>query len=248
MWMVRMKIMRMRMMMLNTWSVSSAPLPSVSLAWMLLVCLPCSSRTGVAAAPLCADAGCPVLSLASLFDRVIQHSARTHRVSNDLHAQFEQFFLPSRNHIGRVGRNCHTSSILTPNGKDNAQRMAREELTEVILKLLVAWRDPLWHFHQSMAHHHDFNNFSSNKALEMSDMVHELRQGVEKVAEKMQLLGISSNTVGSLASPEASLASDSAEWRLMRDYNLLYCFRRDSNKVQNYLTILKCRIVPEHGC
>ena len=63
--------------------------------------------------------------------------------------------------------------------------LQREQLTEVILKLLIAWRDPLWHFHQSMAHHHDFNNFSSNKALEMNDMVHELRQGVEKVAEKV---------------------------------------------------------------
>lgn len=57
----------------------------------------------------------------------------------------------------------------------------------MILKLLVAWRDPLWHFHQSMTHHHDFNNFSSNKALEMSDMVHELLKGVEKVAEKVTL-------------------------------------------------------------
>ena len=55
----------------------------------------------------------------------------------------------------------------------------------MILRLLLAWRDPLWHFHQSMTHHHDFNNFSSNKALEMSDMVHELRKGVEKVAEKV---------------------------------------------------------------
>lgn len=55
----------------------------------------------------------------------------------------------------------------------------------MILKLLVAWRNPLWHFHQSMAHHHDFNNFSSNKALEMSNMVHELHKGVEKVAEKV---------------------------------------------------------------
>lgn len=63
--------------------------------------------------------------------------------------------------------------------------LQREQLTEVILKLLIAWRDPLWHFHQSISHHHDFNNFSSNKALEMNDMVHELRQGVEKVAEKV---------------------------------------------------------------
>lgn len=65
---------------------------------------------------------------------------------------------------------------------------------------------------------------------------------------QMQMMGIISNSVSSLASPEALLPSDSAEWRLMKDYDLLYCFRRDSNKVQNYLKILKCRIVPEHGC
>lgn len=57
----------------------------------------------------------------------------------------------------------------------------------MILKLLVAWRDPLWHFHQSMSQQHDFNNFSSNKARQMSDMVHELGKGVEKVAEKVSV-------------------------------------------------------------
>lgn len=36
----------------------------------------------------------------------------------------EQYFLPSKNQIGRVSRNCHTSAIFTPNGKENAQRMA----------------------------------------------------------------------------------------------------------------------------
>uniref|UniRef100_A0A4W6EMM5 Prolactin 2 n=1 Tax=Lates calcarifer TaxID=8187 RepID=A0A4W6EMM5_LATCA len=203
---------------------------------VVLLCLVfCRRLTIIGAAPICTNgqAGCHVLSLANLFDRVIQHSARMHGISNDLHSEFEQYFLPSKNQVGRVSRNCHTSTILTPNGKENAQRMAREELTEVILKLLVAWGDPLWHFHQT---------------LEMSDMVHELRKGVEKVAEKMQMLGIIVNSVSSQASPEALLPSDSAEWRLMKDYDLLYCFRRDSNKVQNYLKILKCRIVPEHGC
>ncbi|XP_069012513.1 prolactin-like isoform X1 [Embiotoca jacksoni] len=249
---------------------------AVCVVWVVLVFLMfCRRLTSVDAAPHCinAQAGCHGLSLANLFDRVIQHSARMHGISNDLHSEFDRalvpmrstdpdkvsvytgkgpieelYFLPSKNQIGRVSRNCHTSTILTPNGKENAQRMAREELTEVILKLLVAWRDPLWHFHQNMAHHHDFNNFSSNKSLEMSDMVLELRKGVQKVVEKMQMLGLISNSVSSLASPEAYLASDSAEWRLMKDYDLLYCFRRDSNKVQNYLKILKCRIVPEHGC
>jgi len=36
----------------------------------------------------------------------------------------EQYFLPSKNHIGKIYRKCHTSNILTPNGKENAQKLA----------------------------------------------------------------------------------------------------------------------------
>ncbi|XP_018602671.1 prolactin 2, partial [Scleropages formosus] len=220
-----------------------------SLFVLLLMCL--DLHTLVESAPICAHGhtGCHSPTLSDLFDRVIQHSARMHGLSSDLHSDFEQYFLPSRNQIGRINRKCHTAYILTPNGKENAQRLAREELTEVILKLLAAWRDPLSQFHRSMARHEDFTSISGNKALEMSDMVHQLKNGVEKVAEKMQLLGMISNSLMSLSSTEALAPhSASSEARSMSDYELLYCFRRDSNKVQNYLKILKCRIVAEHGC
>ncbi|XP_077450321.1 prolactin 2 isoform X2 [Stigmatopora argus] len=210
----------------------------VLLAGLTLGCGP----SHVAPAPLCgkAQARCRVLSLANLFDRVIQHSARMRAISDDLRSEFERHHAPSRNSIGRVSRNCHTSNLLTPNGKENAQRMAREELTKVILKLLAAWRDPLWHFHQLTANH------SSDRAL---DMVQELAKGVQKVAEKMQTLGMLSNSVGETSWMEDLLGKrESGEWRLMKEHELLYCFRRDSDKIQNYLKILKCRIVPEHSC
>uniref|UniRef100_A0AAY4EP74 Prolactin n=1 Tax=Denticeps clupeoides TaxID=299321 RepID=A0AAY4EP74_9TELE len=222
---------------------------SASFFLLALLCLDLHARTG--SVPICANghSRCYALSLSDLFDRVIQHSARMHSLSSDLHSEFEQYFLSSKNHIGRVNRRCHTSNILTPNGKENAQKLTREELTEVILKLLLAWRDPLSHLHQSMAHQNDFNSFSGNKALEMSDMVHELKKGVEKVAEKMQLLGIISNSLNAFSSPDAFIPySNSEESITLTNHDLLYCFRRDSNKVQNYLKILKCRIVPENGC
>ncbi|XP_065146188.1 prolactin 2 isoform X2 [Paramisgurnus dabryanus] len=187
-------------------------LKQVAALLVALLCLDPHGHGGFSA-PICmhGPAGCHVPSLADLFDRVIQHSARMHSLSNDLHSEF------------------------------------REELTEVILKLLMAWRDPLFQLHQSMAHQQDFNSFSSNKALEMGDMAHELRKGVEKIAEKMRVLGMLGNAVPALSSQEALVpVSDSGE--AMSDYELLYCFRRDSNKVQNYLKILQCRIVTEHDC
>lgn len=47
-------------------------------------------RTRVGSAPICphGHTGCHILSLADLFDRVIQHSARMHGLSSDLHSEF----------------------------------------------------------------------------------------------------------------------------------------------------------------
>uniref|UniRef100_W5NI40 Prolactin 2 n=1 Tax=Lepisosteus oculatus TaxID=7918 RepID=W5NI40_LEPOC len=233
----------------NKISRMSRKMRQFTVLFLVLMCLQLQLK--VSSAPICVHGhtGCHYLSVSDLFDRVIQHSSRMHSLSSDLHSEFEKYFLPSRNQVGRENRKCHTSMILTPNGKENAQRLAREELTQVILKLLVAWIDPLSQFHQSIARNEDFTNFSSNKALEMSDMLHELKNGVEKVAEKLQLLGIISNSISGLSSADALLPSSASnDARPMSDYEILHCFRRDSNKVQNYLKILKCRIVPEHGC
>lgn len=67
------------------------PLVFLLVSFVVLVCLLfCSRLTSVGATPICtnAHAGCHVLSLSNLFDRVIQHSARMHGISNDLHSEF----------------------------------------------------------------------------------------------------------------------------------------------------------------
>ncbi|CAL1567297.1 unnamed protein product [Knipowitschia caucasica] len=121
--------------------------------------------------------------------------------------------------------------------------MTGEELTEVILKLLVAWREPLWRLQQSLRHHGDL---SSQKAVQAGHMVHELRTGVHRVAQQMQTLGRVRNLVTELSSHESP--SEGAEWSVLQRSELLHCLRRDSYKVQNYLKILKCRVLPEYGC
>uniref|UniRef100_A0A3Q1G981 Prolactin 2 n=1 Tax=Acanthochromis polyacanthus TaxID=80966 RepID=A0A3Q1G981_9TELE len=121
------------------------------------------------------------LSLADLFDRVIQQSSRMHGISSDLHSQF--------NLMGK--RKCHTYGILTPDDKENAQRLGVSvNITYgVILMLLGAWNDPLSQLYWSMSQdqNQDFNHYTSNKALEITDMVHELKDGVTKMAEKVEI-------------------------------------------------------------
>ncbi|XP_072241210.1 prolactin-like [Leuresthes tenuis] len=222
-------------------------------AFLALVFLHFSMRAGTV--PICPDrqAGCRVPSLADVFDRVIQQSSRMHGISSDLHSEFEHFFFPSKNVIGR--RRCHTYGIITPDDKENAQRLGPEELTEVILRLLVAWSDPLLELHWSTSQdqNQDFNHQSYNNSLEITDMVHELRDGVEKMAERMKLEGVLSNTVGYI-SPDSLVPSSvfsfytQEEFKPVDQHDLLYCFRRDASKVRNYLRVLKCTTLPELDC
>lgn len=63
---------------------------------LCFVFLSLGMRVRVEAAPICVHghAGCHSLSLADLFDRVIQHSARIHGLSSDLHTEFVSLSLP----------------------------------------------------------------------------------------------------------------------------------------------------------
>ncbi|NXC58822.1 PRL protein, partial [Aleadryas rufinucha] len=137
---------------------------------------------------------------------------------------------------------CHTLGMLTPNGKEYAQKIPREELTHLILKLLQAWKEPLSHFNQHIEHHQELPDDSLSKAKQISNMVHELKTGVEKS------MGIISNSLNAMASSEGTALSISNEANTMSDSDFIHCFRRDSNKVQSYLKILKCRIMPENSC
>ncbi|NWI75916.1 PRL protein, partial [Dryoscopus gambensis] len=140
---------------------------------------------------------------------------------------------------------CHTSGMLTPNGKEYAQKIPREELTHLILKLLQAWKEPLSHFNQHIEHHQELPDDSLSKAKQISNMVHELKTGVEKVTQKARFL---INSLNGMASSEGTAFSVSNEANTMSDSDFIHCFRRDSNKVQSYLKILKCRIMPENSC
>uniref|UniRef100_A0A8B9Q7H5 Prolactin n=1 Tax=Apteryx owenii TaxID=8824 RepID=A0A8B9Q7H5_APTOW len=148
---------------------------------------------------------------------------------------------------GGQGWSCHSYDLQTNRKIFIVLIYKREELTHLILKLLQAWKESLSHFNQHIEHHQELSDDSLSKAKQVSNMVHELKTGVEKVTEKMQSTGIISNSLNGMASSEAAGLSISNEANLMSESDFIHCFRRDSNKVQSYLKILKCRIMPENS-
>lgn len=68
----------------------------------------------------------------------------------------------------------------------------------------------------------------------------------------MKLLGVIRNSVGYISpdhsGPSAAASSYKQELDPGDHQDLLYCFKRDSNKVKNYLRILKCTTLPGSDC
>ncbi|KAJ1163360.1 hypothetical protein NDU88_003819, partial [Pleurodeles waltl] len=153
----------------------------------------------------------------------------------------EKYFLSGRNDLERNPHKCHTSTLQTPNGKETAQNIPREELTYLIMSLLQAWKKPLSQFHQNIENYQEISETGQSKAQEISSMMRELEKGVEKVTAKMQSMGIINNLLHGRTSSSDSAGLPSTNDSAMNDYELLLCFRRDTNKVQSYLNILKCR-------
>lgn len=160
----------------------------------------------------------------------------------------EKNFLSGRNDLERNPQRCHTSTLQTPNGKETAQNIPREELTYLIASLLQAWKKPLSQFHQNIENYHEISETGQSKAQEISSMMRELEKGVEKVTAKMQSMGIISNSLNGMTSSPDSVGLSHTNNSPLNDYELLHCFRRDTNKVQSYLNILKCRVEPENIC
>uniref|UniRef100_A0A8C3S3V8 Uncharacterized protein n=1 Tax=Chelydra serpentina TaxID=8475 RepID=A0A8C3S3V8_CHESE len=102
-----------------------AALP-VGYAWLCALLGLLGKPPGAAFVAICArqgDSSCRFLSVSDLFDRVIQHSDRLHSLST------EKNFLPNGNALGKWTGKCHTSKMLTPNGKEYVQKIPVNKVT-----------------------------------------------------------------------------------------------------------------------
>ncbi|XP_005415096.1 PREDICTED: prolactin-like [Chinchilla lanigera] len=137
-------------------------------------------------------------------------------------------------------KSCHTASISTPQRKDEALRMHDKDLIILMIRLMRSWDDPLSHLRTA--------------AARLPKVPPSFMQYTEVIQEKMQQLLEGLKTIALQIDPQIwnygepvlwkelpSLQSTNGDVFMDTFYNLCRCLRRDTNKVDTFLKILKKR-------
>ncbi|KAI7802808.1 somatolactin alpha, partial [Triplophysa rosa] len=216
----------------------------VSVCCMLLCC-------GSLAVPLDCNDGTSCISISpeKLLDRVIQHAELIYRVSEESSTLFEKMFVPIspsalRNPGGKV---CHSKSFPIPNTKSEIQQISDKWLLHSVLILVQSWIEPFLYLQTSLEQYANAPGDLVNKTKWVSDKLLSLEQGVVVLIRKMLDEGV---LMSSFVFEEALSPYDaqSPEESVLRDSNLLTCFKKDAHKMETFLKLLKCRETNKLSC
>ncbi|KAI2541001.1 prolactin, partial [Homo sapiens] len=100
----------------------------------------------VAPLPICPGgaARCQV-TLRDLFDRAVVLSHYIHNLSSEMFSEFDKRYTHGRGFITKAINSCHTSSLATPEDKEQAQQMNQKDFLSLIVSILRSWNEPLYH-------------------------------------------------------------------------------------------------------
>ncbi|XP_020009128.2 prolactin-like [Castor canadensis] len=215
---------------------------------LLLLVLNLLLCKNVAASPACAGgaANCR-LSLQDLFTRAVALSDNIYKVAEDTFRDFQKTYSTGPEFISRAINSCHTSSIPTPADKDQALNTESGTLLNTVRGLLRSWEDPLQHLTTTVRDMKEFPADMIRRVQEIEYKTHQLQEGVEKIIKQVEP-GVVNDDIFAAWSGLSSLQKGDKNSRLVGFYNLFHCLRRDTNKVDNYLKILKCKVVHEGSC
>ncbi|XP_021244730.1 prolactin isoform X2 [Numida meleagris] len=163
----------------------------VSLKGLLLAVLLVSNmlltKEGVTSLPICpsGSVNCQV-SLGELFDRAVKLSHYIHFLSSEMFNEFDERYAQGRGFITKAVNGCHTSSLTTPEDKEQAQQIHHEDLLNLVLGVLRSWNDPLIHLASEVQTIKEAPDTILWKAVEIEEQNKRLLEGMEKIVGREQ--------------------------------------------------------------
>uniref|UniRef100_A0A671K682 Somatolactin alpha n=1 Tax=Sinocyclocheilus anshuiensis TaxID=1608454 RepID=A0A671K682_9TELE len=193
---------------------------------------------------------CTSISQEKLLDRVIQHAELIYRVSEESCTLFEQMFVPYPLHALRNqgGTMCHTKPFPIPGSKSEIQQISDKWLLHSVLMLVQSWMEPLIYLQTTLNRYDDAPDTLLNKTKWVSDKLLSLEQGVVVLIRKMLDEGILTPSIFEHTLTPYDEPSPEIPESVLRDYNLLICFKKDAHKMETFLKLLKCRQSNKLSC
>ncbi|CAG5898095.1 prolactin [Menidia menidia] len=187
---------------------------------------------------------CSAIPISDLLDRASQRSDKMHSISTLLNQELDSHLLP----IGRVTMprpaSCHTSSLQTPNDKNQALQESESDLMSLARSLLQAWVDPLVVLsHTASTLPHPAQSTINNKIQELQEHFKSLGDGLDILSNRM---GPTAQTISFLPYRGGTDLGQDKISKLVNFNFLLSCLRRDSHKIDSFLKVLRCRAARTH--
>ncbi|XP_058038689.1 somatotropin-like [Ahaetulla prasina] len=187
----------------------------------------------------------PTVPLSSLFTNAVLRAQHLHQLATNIYKEFERSYIPEEQRYSMKNSQtvyCYSDTIPSPTRKEETQQKTDMELLRFSRILIQSWLNPV-RFLSRM--------FTNSLVIGASDRVYEklqdLEQGIQVLMREVQD-GTSQSL--QLVRPtyekfELNLRSEVA---LLKNYNLLSCFKKDLHKVETFLRVMKCRRFREISC
>ncbi|XP_042338655.1 prolactin-like, partial [Plectropomus leopardus] len=143
--------------------------------------------TVLCSAVLYLAAACSGVQISDLLDRASQRSDKLHALSSTLTHDLDFHFPPIGRMIMPRPSMCHTSSLQTPNDKEQALQVSESDLLSLARSLLQAWADPLVVLSTSAnSLPHPAQSTISNKIQELQQHSKSLEDGLDILSGKVR--------------------------------------------------------------
>ncbi|XP_064225686.1 somatotropin-like isoform X1 [Aotus nancymaae] len=200
---------------------------------LALLCLPWLQETGAI----------PRIPLSRLFDDAMLLAHQLHQLAFDTYQEFEGNYIPKEQKYFFL-RNpntflCFSESIPTPANKEEVLTKSNLELLHISLLLIQSWLEPVQLLGSVFANSRLHNILHTD----VYEYLKDLEEGIQTLMGRLE---DGSPQTGELFGQTYSKFDRNShnDDALLKNYWLLFCFRKDMDKVETFLRIVQCHSVP----
>ncbi|NP_001277276.1 somatotropin-like precursor [Callithrix jacchus] len=201
-----------------------------------LLCLPWLQETGAL----------PRIPLSRLFGDAMLRARQLHHLALETYREFEKNCVPKEQKYFFL-RNpetfvCFSESIPTPFHKEEMLGKSNVELLHISLLLIQSWLEPMQRLGSIFAN----SQLHSIVNTDVYEYLKDLEEGIQTLTGRLEDGSPQTGEIfrQTYSKFDRSLHNDDT---LLKNYWLLFCFRKDMSKVETFLRIVQCHSV-EGSC